>query len=577
MLEAIRERGPLPPRALRGRGGGEMWDWKPAKRLLEDLFAAGELVVSGRDGFQRLYDLPERVIPSWSLERRRPGGGVPARLRAAAVAGPRRADRGGHRRALPPPGRGEGMRPVVDSLVAEGSPARRGRRRRPAGRRPGRRELDGAAVRRRAALPLRQPALGPAVRRARLRLRPRDRGLQAASTSGVYGYYVLPLYARPARRPRRLKSDRARACSASRRSTGSPACALRAHSRRRSTGRSPGWRARSSSKPSRDEEVRASRRAGSRCARSCSTARRRGCSRRSGGSASSSSIRSRRSRRPAPRPLEPARAVRPGGARPPALGGAEAVRVDAFIYPVEDLPLLRRGCAAAPDDARERRASRVPQGERRVPPLRAPRAGAARAAALPRDRGPRRRAGSRTPGGATQVALMLDVLEGRGEVAVVGRRRGAAGLGSRRALVPGGRADPVARGAAARSPSSASARSACGSSKRPLAGAPGGERRRRCRTRHAPLAVRPAGPRPRAGPRRSGASTTGWRCTSRRRSASTATTSCRSSRRPIVGRIEPVLRPQGGDARRQRGRPWWERRRARRAARAALRLGASRH
>ena len=49
---------------------GEMWNWKPAKRALEHLFAAGEVVVAGRDGFQRLYDLPERVIPSSTSTRR---------------------------------------------------------------------------------------------------------------------------------------------------------------------------------------------------------------------------------------------------------------------------------------------------------------------------------------------------------------------------------------------------------------------------------------------------------------------------------------------------------------------------
>ena len=48
-----------------------MWNWKPEKRLLEDLFAAGEVVVSGRDGFQRLYHLPERVIPRWAARRHR--------------------------------------------------------------------------------------------------------------------------------------------------------------------------------------------------------------------------------------------------------------------------------------------------------------------------------------------------------------------------------------------------------------------------------------------------------------------------------------------------------------------------
>ncbi|HXF97638.1 MAG TPA: crosslink repair DNA glycosylase YcaQ family protein, partial [Gaiellaceae bacterium] len=65
---AIRERGPLPARAFDGRSGG-MWEWKPAKVVLEALWNAGELVVAGRvNGFQRLYDLPERVLPRAVLE-----------------------------------------------------------------------------------------------------------------------------------------------------------------------------------------------------------------------------------------------------------------------------------------------------------------------------------------------------------------------------------------------------------------------------------------------------------------------------------------------------------------------------
>ncbi len=39
------------------------WDWKPAKHALEHLFLAGELMVTGRQGFQKIFDLPERVIP----------------------------------------------------------------------------------------------------------------------------------------------------------------------------------------------------------------------------------------------------------------------------------------------------------------------------------------------------------------------------------------------------------------------------------------------------------------------------------------------------------------------------------
>lgn len=39
------------------------WDWKPAKLALEQLFMEGELMCVGRDGFQKRYDLTERVLP----------------------------------------------------------------------------------------------------------------------------------------------------------------------------------------------------------------------------------------------------------------------------------------------------------------------------------------------------------------------------------------------------------------------------------------------------------------------------------------------------------------------------------
>jgi uncharacterized protein YcaQ len=44
---------------------GSWWDWKPAKQALEYLFDWGELLVASRVNFQRLYDLPERVLPGW--------------------------------------------------------------------------------------------------------------------------------------------------------------------------------------------------------------------------------------------------------------------------------------------------------------------------------------------------------------------------------------------------------------------------------------------------------------------------------------------------------------------------------
>ncbi len=67
MLALIRERGPVRSADFErtgGRGSG-WWDWKPEKRLLEALFNAGELMVSRRQSFQRVYDLRERVLPSW--------------------------------------------------------------------------------------------------------------------------------------------------------------------------------------------------------------------------------------------------------------------------------------------------------------------------------------------------------------------------------------------------------------------------------------------------------------------------------------------------------------------------------
>jgi uncharacterized protein YcaQ len=46
------------------RGGG-WWDIKVEKLALEHLFVAGQLAISRREKFQRVYDLRERVIPAW--------------------------------------------------------------------------------------------------------------------------------------------------------------------------------------------------------------------------------------------------------------------------------------------------------------------------------------------------------------------------------------------------------------------------------------------------------------------------------------------------------------------------------
>jgi uncharacterized protein YcaQ len=43
---------------------GSWYEWKPAKRALEQLFMDGTLMVAGRKGFQKIYDLSERILPA---------------------------------------------------------------------------------------------------------------------------------------------------------------------------------------------------------------------------------------------------------------------------------------------------------------------------------------------------------------------------------------------------------------------------------------------------------------------------------------------------------------------------------
>jgi len=69
VLERIRAEGPLGSRDFEGAGDGtEMWNWKPAKAVLEALWDRGVLVVAGRQAFQRRYELAERVIPRAILD-----------------------------------------------------------------------------------------------------------------------------------------------------------------------------------------------------------------------------------------------------------------------------------------------------------------------------------------------------------------------------------------------------------------------------------------------------------------------------------------------------------------------------
>ena len=63
VLADVTASGPSSPRAYGGAGQG-YWEWTPVKRVFEALWTAGHLAVVERRGFERLYDLTERVIPS---------------------------------------------------------------------------------------------------------------------------------------------------------------------------------------------------------------------------------------------------------------------------------------------------------------------------------------------------------------------------------------------------------------------------------------------------------------------------------------------------------------------------------
>jgi uncharacterized protein YcaQ len=65
-LKRIREDGPLSAKdfaASSEKKGGTWWDWKPAKFALELLYWRGDLMISERRNFQKIYDLTERVLP----------------------------------------------------------------------------------------------------------------------------------------------------------------------------------------------------------------------------------------------------------------------------------------------------------------------------------------------------------------------------------------------------------------------------------------------------------------------------------------------------------------------------------
>ncbi len=71
ILEFVRQNGAVRSADFERKDGkkGTWWDWKIEKDALEYWFTMGELMIARRERFQRVYDLRERVLPSWRDEQ----------------------------------------------------------------------------------------------------------------------------------------------------------------------------------------------------------------------------------------------------------------------------------------------------------------------------------------------------------------------------------------------------------------------------------------------------------------------------------------------------------------------------
>lgn len=89
VLDKITAEGPLQSKDFEHVAGKkpDWFTWKPAKIALEQLFMEGYLMISNRKGFQKVFDLTERVLPD-GIDTSRPSGDEMAEylIRAALLA-----------------------------------------------------------------------------------------------------------------------------------------------------------------------------------------------------------------------------------------------------------------------------------------------------------------------------------------------------------------------------------------------------------------------------------------------------------------------------------------------------------
>ena len=86
VLARLKAEGPLNATQLGGaKAGGPWWDWSETKIAVEWLLDVGDVLCVRRDGWRRVYDLPERVLPGELLDADPPDSECLAHLAGVAA------------------------------------------------------------------------------------------------------------------------------------------------------------------------------------------------------------------------------------------------------------------------------------------------------------------------------------------------------------------------------------------------------------------------------------------------------------------------------------------------------------
>jgi len=86
VVARLRAEGPLTATQLGGaKGGGQWWDWSETKIAVEWMLDVGDVICVRREGWRRVYDLPERALPGELLGQDPPDSECLAHLAGVAA------------------------------------------------------------------------------------------------------------------------------------------------------------------------------------------------------------------------------------------------------------------------------------------------------------------------------------------------------------------------------------------------------------------------------------------------------------------------------------------------------------